>query len=38
MCLEKLAQRLGFVIAALGVVLAVTATIEYVPISNALAQ
>jgi hypothetical protein len=38
MCFEKLAQRLAFAIAALGVVLAVSATIEYLPVSTALAQ
>jgi hypothetical protein len=38
MCIEKLAQRVGFALAALAIVIAVSATVEYLPLSNALAR
>ncbi len=36
MCLSRIVQRLGFALAAVGIVLALGLTIEYQPVINAL--
>lgn len=38
MCIEKYVRNLGFALAAVGVVLGLSATFEYVPVINALAH
>jgi hypothetical protein len=38
MCIEKVVRNLGFALAALGLVTALAATIEYLPVVNALAR
>ena len=38
MCIEKLARNIGFALAAVGIVIGLSATIEYQPVLNALAR
>ena len=38
MCIERLVRNLGFALAAVGIVIGLSATIEYQPVLNALAQ
>ncbi len=38
MCIERLVRNLGFALAAVGIVIGLSATIEYQPVLNALAR
>jgi hypothetical protein len=38
MCIERVVRNAGFALASLGIVTALAATIEYLPVINALAR
>ena len=38
MCIERLVRNLGFALAAVAIVIGLSATIEYQPVLNALAR
>jgi hypothetical protein len=38
MCIDRIARNIGFALAAVAIVIGLSATIEYQPVINALAQ